>query len=58
MLLSAVTGVPYASRNQRLRQESGIVSRVEVEPRGNCPICSARGAMAKGDSWPMPGRGA
>lgn len=56
MLLSAVTGVPYATRNQRLRLEVGVVSRVDTAPRQECPNCSAVGALARGDSWPMPGR--
>jgi molybdopterin/thiamine biosynthesis adenylyltransferase len=58
MLLSAVTGVPIATRNQRLRLESGIISRVETEAHSNCPVCSPSGALAKGDTWPMPGRSA
>jgi molybdopterin/thiamine biosynthesis adenylyltransferase len=56
MFLSAITGVPYGARNQRLRLESGIVSRIEATPRADCPVCSPRGALARGDSWPMPGR--
>jgi molybdopterin/thiamine biosynthesis adenylyltransferase len=56
MLLSAITGVPYATRNQRLRLELGVVTRIELDPRVDCPICSVRGSLAKGDSWPMPGR--
>jgi molybdopterin/thiamine biosynthesis adenylyltransferase len=56
MLLAAVTGVPVATRNQRLRLESGIVSRVEIQPRPDCPVCSKSGTSARGDSWPMPGR--
>jgi hypothetical protein len=57
MFLAAVTGVPVATRNQRLRLESGLVSRVEIHPRPDCPLCSPSGASARGDSWPMPGRG-
>jgi uncharacterized UPF0146 family protein len=56
MFLAAVTGVPVATRNQRLRLESGIVSRVEIHPRPDCPVCSPSGTSARGDSWPMPGR--
>lgn len=58
MLLSAITGMPYATRNQRLRLELGVVSRVEIERRPRCPICSEDGALVRGDSWPMPGRNA
>jgi molybdopterin/thiamine biosynthesis adenylyltransferase len=56
MLLSAITGIPYAARNQRLRLELGVVSRIEVAPRADCPVCSPGGALARGDSWPLPGR--
>ena len=56
MLLSAVTGVPLAARSLRLRLEAGIVSPVQTTASSRCPWCSEHGAMARGDSWPMPGR--
>ena len=58
MLLSAVTdgGVPVAARHQRLRLETGIVTRVDTAPVPSCPWCSSIGAFARGDSWAMPGR--
>jgi molybdopterin-synthase adenylyltransferase len=56
MFLSAVTGIPYAARHQRLRLESGIVTRVETVPRPKCPICSPHGALGRADSWQSPGR--
>ena len=56
MFLAAVTGVPVGTRNQRLRLESGMVSRVDIAPRPDCPVCSPSGTSARGDSWPMPGR--
>ena len=56
MFLAAVAGVPVATRNQRLRLESGIVSRVDIPARPDCPVCSSSGTLARGDSWPMPGR--
>jgi molybdopterin/thiamine biosynthesis adenylyltransferase len=58
MFLSAVAGIPVMSRHQRLRLESGIVSPVETRASDHCPWCSQGGAMARGDSWPMPGRSA
>jgi molybdopterin/thiamine biosynthesis adenylyltransferase len=54
MMLSATTGIPVAARHQRLRLETGVVSRVDAEPQPGCPVCSA--ALATGDAWPMPGR--
>jgi hypothetical protein len=57
MLLSAFTGVPYPTRNQRVRLEAGAVSRIDVRQQIDCPVCSSRGALARGDSHTMPGRG-
>jgi molybdopterin/thiamine biosynthesis adenylyltransferase len=57
MFLSAVTGVPVASRAQRLRLESGVVSNVSTTPDPACPWCASSGALGRGDTWPMPGRG-
>jgi molybdopterin-synthase adenylyltransferase len=56
MMLSAVTGVPVVTRHQRLRLEAGIVSPVEGMKNATCPVCSAPGALVRGDSWPRPGR--
>jgi len=56
MMLSAFTGIPYRSRYQLLRLESGVVSSVEATPNPECPVCSQFGAFARGDSWPVPGR--
>ena len=56
MLLAAVTGMPVSARHQRLRLETGIVSRVVMEPQPGCPLCSEDGSVARGDTWPMPGR--
>jgi molybdopterin-synthase adenylyltransferase len=56
MFLSAVTGIPMAARNVRLRLETGIVSRVESRATAGCPVCSGTGASGRGDSWTSPGR--
>ena len=56
MFLGALTGIPLRSRSQRLRLEMGIVSAVETIGLEKCPWCSVSGALARGDSWPMPGR--
>jgi molybdopterin/thiamine biosynthesis adenylyltransferase len=58
MFLSAAVGIPVAARHQRLRFETGIVSSIATEPMSGCPWCSPGGALARGDTWPMPGRGA
>src|SRR6266498_3823431 len=56
MMLSAVTGVPVGTRNQRIRFEAGIVSRVAVDSRTSCPVCSPLGALGRADSFDPPGR--
>lgn len=57
MFLSATVGIPVAARHQRLRLETGVVSSIATHPASSCPWCSPDGALARGDSWPMPGRG-
>jgi molybdopterin/thiamine biosynthesis adenylyltransferase len=56
MMLAAVTGVPVGTRNQRIRFEAGIVSRVTVDSRASCPVCSPLGALGRADSFDPPGR--
>jgi len=56
MMLSAVTGIPIAARNQRLRFESGVVTRISVDARRSCPVCSPVGALGRADSFASPGR--
>ncbi len=56
MMLSAVTGLPVAPRHQVVRFDRGVVRAVASEPQPDCVVCSLRGALARGDSWPMPGR--
>jgi molybdopterin/thiamine biosynthesis adenylyltransferase len=56
MMLSAVTGVPVGTRNQRIRFEAGIVGRVVVDSRASCPVCSPLGALGRADSFDPPGR--
>jgi|ERR1051326_2652646 molybdopterin/thiamine biosynthesis adenylyltransferase len=56
MMLSAVAGIPVGTRNQRIRFEGGIVSRVAIDSRTSCPVCSASGALGRADSFDPPGR--
>jgi len=56
MMLATVTGIPVAARNQRLRLEAGLVSRLSVAANPDCPICSAAGALGRGDAFTFPGR--
>jgi molybdopterin-synthase adenylyltransferase len=56
MMLGIVTAMPVASRHQRLRLETGIVSRVSVNAIPDCPVCSQHGVLGRGDSFQFPGR--
>jgi hypothetical protein len=57
MFLAAVTGMPISARRLNYRIGESIVKPVEVQPTPNCVVCSSsRGALAKGDSWPMLAR--
>ena len=56
MLLSAVSGVPFAARHVRLRLESGRIAPVAVDGDPNCPVCSRVGYLQRGDQWRGPGR--
>jgi hypothetical protein len=56
MFLSVVAGVPVRARHQIYRGEEGVVRRVVSDPDPECIVCSARGALARGDAWPLPWR--
>jgi molybdopterin/thiamine biosynthesis adenylyltransferase len=56
MMLSAVTGLPVAARHQLVLFNKGVVRAAASEPSQNCVVCSVRGALARGDTWPMAGR--
>lgn len=57
MFLSAITGIPATARHYQIRLEQGIIRPIGGTPQNNCPICSVRGVLFKGDAWPPPGRG-
>src|SRR6266496_143637 len=56
MFLAAVTGVPLRARHQIVLFDSGAVKPIANTPDPVCPVCSERGFLGRGDSWPMPGR--
>ena len=56
MMLSAVAGFPAAARHQVVRFDRGVVRAVESRADPRCVVCSLRGALGRGDLWPMPGR--
>lgn len=54
MFLSAVTGFPMKARHQNYLIGEGTVRGVATDPLNGCIVCSStRGALAKGEAWPM-----
>jgi molybdopterin-synthase adenylyltransferase len=56
MMLSAVTGLPVAARHQLVLFNKGVVRAAAADPSPECVVCSLRGVLARGDTWPMAGR--
>ncbi|MGA8274283.1 MAG: ThiF family adenylyltransferase [Candidatus Sulfotelmatobacter sp.] len=56
MMLSAVAGLPVASRHQLVLFNKGVVRAAAGSPDPQCVVCSLRGGFARGDTWPMAGR--
>lgn len=56
MMLSAVVGIPLLARHQIIRFDRGIVRPVAQPPQANCIVCSLRGALGRGDLWPLPNK--
>ncbi len=56
MFLGAVTDVPAQSRFQIYNGIEGTVRSVNARREAACIVCSERGAVGRGDTWPLPGR--
>lgn len=56
MALAVVAGLPVPARHLVYRALASSVRAVATAPREHCVICSADGRLARGDSWPFPGR--
>jgi molybdopterin/thiamine biosynthesis adenylyltransferase len=56
MMLATTTSFPSASRHQVFLGDRGVVRSVDSRTEANCVVCSAQGALGRGDNWPMPGR--
>lgn len=54
--LAAVTGIPIKTRYQIYNAITGNVRAVASSPDPVCIVCSKRGALARGDEWPLPAR--
>jgi hypothetical protein len=56
MFLAAVAGVPSRARSLIYRISEGIIKPASFAPQTDCIVCSPRGALAKGHSWPILAR--
>ena len=56
MFLSAVASIPVEARFQMYNAIAGTVRAVRRDPVAACVVCSDRGALARGDEWPLPTR--
>lgn len=56
MFLSALVGLPASTRRVNYRVLESNVKPVAAPPLTGCIVCSTRGALARGDAWPLPVR--
>lgn len=56
MFLNSVTGIPGSARFLNYNAMTGACRPVLSVPHASCVVCSRRGAFARGDEWPLPGR--
>jgi len=56
MFLGAVAKIPIDARFQLYDAIRGTVRQVRHDPVAACVVCSQRGALARGDEWPLPTR--
>jgi molybdopterin-synthase adenylyltransferase len=56
MALAAVSGIPIPSRHLLYLGLSSALRSIDNAPQPECVVCSSSGRLARGDSWPFPGR--
>jgi molybdopterin-synthase adenylyltransferase len=56
MFLNAVVGIPGKARLINYNAISGTTRSATISQHPMCVVCSANGALAKVDEWPLPGR--
>lgn len=56
MFLASVTSLPSMPRFLRYDALNGRTKIVEHSPRAGCVVCSTKGALGRGDLWPLPTR--
>lgn len=54
MFIGLVTGAPVGARLQIYDGINGTVRPMTGRRDEGCYVCSATGALARGDSWPLP----
>jgi molybdopterin-synthase adenylyltransferase len=53
MLLAVVAGVPAEARHVLYNAITSVMRAVRTTPQADCYVCSRKGALARGDSWPI-----
>jgi molybdopterin/thiamine biosynthesis adenylyltransferase len=56
MFLNATVGIPGSARFVNYNAMTGTSRPVLCIPHPSCVVCSHRGALARGDEWPLPAR--
>jgi len=56
MFLNATVGIPGDARFLNYNAMTGTCRPVLSIPHPSCIVCSHRGALARGDEWPLPAR--
>jgi len=56
MLMSAITGLEAKARHIVYLGLSSTMRVISTTPVSGCIVCSPEGRLARGDSWPFPGR--
>jgi molybdopterin/thiamine biosynthesis adenylyltransferase len=56
MFLNATVGIPGSARFLNYNAMTGTCRPVLSVPHPSCIVCSHRGALARGDEWPLPAR--
>src|SRR5712671_1669948 len=56
MFLNATVGIPGSARFLNYNAMTGTCRPVLSIPHASCVVCSHRGALARGDEWPLPER--
>lgn len=57
MFIGVVTGAPVEARLQIYDGVNGTLRPMAGKHDADCYVCSHTGALARGDSWPLPTRG-